>query len=467
MKYNLLFIIKIFFIFSNIYCKTINEDRQQLLFVYEHSRHGNRAPNDKKNRLYNNVTKLDIYNVFWDKPGVLTEFGKLQHFFIGLKNKYKYNNFINFSKYNKNEILLRSTGIKRSTESLYYQALGMYYSENPENENSYIDFNDEIYNYSMPPNINIWKNQKEFDKLNSEIKKFLKNKKINGLNLTSFNSQEKKMFNIKTIKSKFNFVTQRCKNHEKYIKEQRIKYKEIIKNNLFLDNNWEQLKNYLKLENESSLYKRGIAKCLCDQFISDYLNGRKELNNFNKETGINLDNYFQKCQNVYFFYMYNIYCFSKSCILSVSRLMNEIMTYFDSAIEASEKKRKNNIKMLIDVGHDVTVNNFHILMNKAFNVNYTFCNFACNIYFELYKINKGRKYVIYYYDNDQLILNIEYHQFKNTIINLLWSENEIDNFCNGKKENIFKIHKEQDLITNKEIKNRNKKKSPNQKESDL
>jgi len=291
-----------------------NKEEEQLLFVYEHCRHGARAPNDKKNGLYNDKTKTDSYNIYWDKPGILTEYGKLQHFFIGLRNKYKYNNLINFSTYNKNEILLRTTGVKRCTESLYYQLLGMYYNENLNNNYS-IEFNDEIYKYSMPPNIKNWKNDKIFFKINNTIKNFLKNKKIEGVNLTSFNSESKKAFNIKTIKNNFVFVTQKCKNHEKYVKEQRNKYKEIIKKN-FIDNNYSnKLKKSMSFINDSYLYKRGIAKSLADHFISDYLIGRKELNEFSKKTGINLLDYYKKCQDVYFYFMYNIYCFSKSCVL--------------------------------------------------------------------------------------------------------------------------------------------------------
>ena len=218
----------------------------------------------------------------------------------------------------------------------------------------------------------------------------------------------------------------------------------------------------MNFSDNTYFYKRGISKSLADQFISDYLNGRKELINFNKETGIELDDYFEKCKNVIFFYIYNIYCFSKSCILNASKFMEDIINYFDNTIDYDKNKRKNKnkeIKMIIDLGHDVTVNSIHVFMNKAFNVNFTYCNFACNIYFELYKIknNNNSKYIVKYYDNDLLILNIDYDKFKNKIKEMIWNDNEIDDFCNGKKENIFKIHEEQDIISNKIDKQSNNK----------
>ena len=137
--------IEIFFIFIfsiNLCLGEIeNKNKTQLLFVYEHCRHGNRAPNNKKNGLYNNLTKKDIYNIYWENLSILTDSGKLQHFFLGLRNKYIYKDFLNFSKYNKNEILLRTTGIKRSIESLYYQLLGMFYKEDSINQKSEVEFN--------------------------------------------------------------------------------------------------------------------------------------------------------------------------------------------------------------------------------------------------------------------------------------------------------------------------------------
>ena len=458
-----------FFISEN-QSKKIAEDEEQLLFVYEHCRHGNRAPNDKKNGLYNKENKTDAYNVSWENPGVLTESGKLQHFFLGLRNKYKYSKFINIAKYNKSEIIFRSSGAKRCTESLYYQILGMYFKEpSQKSKDKYsIKFDQDIYNYSMPPNFNNWKNKKEFSQLNNKIKNFLKNKKIDGLNLTSFNTESKKKYNIKFIKNDFMFVSQRCKNHERYIKKQRKKYKEIIKSN-FIDNYSQQLKKVVNYSNdfETYFYKRSIAKSYADHFISDYSNGRKELNIFSKKTGIDLEDYFQKCKNVYFFFMYNIYCYSKSCVLNASRFMKEILDYFENAINYNKNKNKTkkikdnkinkNIKMIIDLGHDVTVNSFHVFMNKTFNIDYTYCVFGCNIYFELYKIKKN-KYSVKYYENDLLRLNIDYNEFKKKVSKLIWKDSEIEDFCKGDKENIFNIHKEQYIIkkNNKKV---NQKKS--------
>ena len=382
-----LIIIFSFFIAENN-GKKIVENEEQLLFVYEHCRHGNRAPNDKNNGLYNKENKTDAYNVSWEKPGVLTELGKLQHFFLGLRNKYKYKKFINIEKYNKSEIIFRSSGAKRCTESLYYQILGMYFkepSQKSKDKNS-IKFDQEIYNHSMPPNLNNWKNKKEFSQLNNKIKNFLKNKKIDGLNLTSFNTESKKKYNIKFIKNDFMFVSQRCKNHERYIKKQRKKYKEIIKSN-FIDNYSEQLKKVV--------------------------------------------NYFENAIN-----------YNKNKNKTKKKKVN---------------KSNKNVKMIIDLGHDVTVNSFHVFMNKTFNIDYTYCVFGCNIYFELYKI-KANKYSVKYYENDLLRLNIDYNEFKKKVSKLIWKDSEIDNFCKGDKENIFNIHKEQDIIK-KNSKKLNEKKS--------
>ena len=46
--------------------------------------------------------------------------------------------------------------------------------------------------------------------------------------------------------------------------------------------------------------------------------------------------------------------------------MKDIIKYFDNAINYIKGKRKNKnkeVKMVIDLGHDVTVNSIHIFMN--------------------------------------------------------------------------------------------------------
>ena len=66
--------------------------------------------------------------------------------------------------------------------------------------------------------------------------------------------------------------------------------------------------------------------------------------------------------------------------------MEDLIGYIENKIN-----NKTTLKMVIDLGHDVTVEPMQVFMHKAFDIEYTVCNFACNLFFELYKKNKIRK----------------------------------------------------------------------------
>ena len=115
--------------------------------------------------------------------------------------------------------------------------------------------------------------------------------------------------------------------------------------------------------------------------------------------------------------------------------MEDLLEYMENKIN----NKSNELKMVIDLGHDVTVSPMQIFMNKAFDVEYTVCSFACNIYFELHKKkikeNKEKYYVRYYVDDD-LRLNTIYEEFKRNVLKNVWSQRDKEEFCRG---NIIKI----------------------------
>ena len=118
-----------------------------------------------------------------------------------------------------------------------------------------------------------------------------------------------------------------------------------------------------------------------------------------------------------------------------SKLMEDLLVYMDNKIN----NQTNELKMVIDFGHDVTVAPMQLFMYKAFDVDYTVCSFACNIYFELHKkINRDKKenYYVRYYVDDDLRLNIIYDDFKRNVLNNIWSQKDKDEFCRG---NIIKV----------------------------
>ena len=130
-----------------------------------------------------------------------------------------------------------------------------------------------------------------------------------------------------------------------------------------------------------------------------------------------------------------------------------------------DEKIKQNLhtpKMIIDVGQDNTVSPIQVMMRVAFGVKYNNCTFGSNLFFELYKNKKTGKYNIKYLDNDELIISLDYDEFKNKISSLIWSDENIKDFCTGSTSKILDIRKEQD-VKKKEKNNKNNKKNDDNK----
>jgi hypothetical protein len=162
--------------------------------------------------------------------------------------------------------------------------------------------------------------------------------------------------------------------------------------------------------------------------MANYYDG-KNLKKFFESTGIDKEEYFDICFNIYKWWLVHIYCDEELCVMESSKMMEDLIKYLDNKIN----NINDNLKMVIDLGHDVTVTPMQIFMHEAFNVDYTVCDFSCNIYFELHKeeFNGKHKYYIEYYVDEQLRLKINYDSFKKNVISTIWSEKEKDKFCRG------------------------------------
>ena len=104
-------------------------------------------------------TFYDEFNIHWDGDGELTFKGKLQHYILGIRNRYKYPNLLNYTKYNPKELLIHTTESPRVKESAYNQIIGMY---NPlfkkSNNNSLLITKMSVSKqFFYPPNKNVWK----------------------------------------------------------------------------------------------------------------------------------------------------------------------------------------------------------------------------------------------------------------------------------------------------------------------
>ena len=97
---------------------------RELIFVYEHVRHGARGPSSSYDSIF--YDGRDEYNVNWTYDGELSAIGKRQHYFLGVRNRIKYQGLINFDHYNPMEILIHATDYNRTHQSINSELLGMF-----------------------------------------------------------------------------------------------------------------------------------------------------------------------------------------------------------------------------------------------------------------------------------------------------------------------------------------------------
>lgn len=437
-----------FFLFTIIHIYHINTEP---IFVYEHVRHGARGPSSEYRSLFNNKTFYDEYSIHWDGDGELTLKGKMQHYILGIRNRYKYPNLFNYSNYiyNPEEILIHTTDSRRVKESAYNQLLGMFNPviKNIDNNTTLITKISEDKKFYYPPNKEVWKykTKKKYYQIINEAElsiKLIEEKNANSksfltegiFNLSEINEEKGTNLTFNSYEKNRTFFKRTCLNHEKYINYyQRKNYQKVVKG-MIEKKYGSKLQNFFEYQKKEWLYSIHRSFSIIDHFISNYEEG-KNLNYFLNSTNINKDEFYKVCKKVYDYWLFHIFCDKKSCVMESSNLMEDLITYMDKKIKDENYK----IKMVLDFGHDVTVGPMQLFMYQAFNVDYTVCSFSCNIFFELtkkeYKDNKSKFYVKYLVDDD-LRLNIPYNEFKKKVLENIWTTKQKDEFCRG---NIIKV----------------------------
>ena len=149
---------------------TKEDDNLELIFVYQHIRHGGRGPSSSYNSLFKNG--IDEFRVSWEGEGdgELTLVGRRQHYDIGVRNRHKYGKgknglgLIDFSTYNSEEVLFHVTDYNRTHQSINSELIGMY------QPGALKTLTQIQLNESYPPNNKVWLNkQMKNDSLYSDI----------------------------------------------------------------------------------------------------------------------------------------------------------------------------------------------------------------------------------------------------------------------------------------------------------
>ena len=452
-----------FCLIQMIYSENPDRNEYDLIFVYQHIRHGARGPSASYNSLF--IDGVDEFRVSWEGEGdgELTLVGKREHYDIGVRNRHKYGHgkngygLIDFSTYDPEEVLFHVTDYNRTHQSLNSELIGMYQPgllktlTNKQKEGSF------------PPNGDIWFNESQYEEDNytlySDIIKEideLGNKTIID-NIPIFNVHpfgQNRTFNLESNCHNLNFLRQESiKTKREYLYGYFLKYAE-------------ELKEFFNFENTSFVTDIRMMNSITDHYISDYKNF-KDLSIFHEMTGINLDEFMKESGEFYHKWMYNYYCTNETCQMESARLMEDLLGYMKRRIDTPDfKKSYKAPKMVIDCGHDTTVAPMQFFMKYAFrnrpdyNITTQYCGFACNIYFELYKkkIEKP-EYYVYYYIDDELKHIFEYEEFVETIKKALVTQDYIVEYCitdEEKEERERKKREEEEERKRKEEEERKK-----------
>ena len=402
----------------------------ELIFVYQHIRHGARGPSASYNSLF--VNGVDEFRVSWvgEGDGELTLVGKREHYDIGVRNRHKYGHgpnglgLIDFSTYDPEEVLFHVTDYNRTHQSLNSELMGMY------QPGLLKTLTEKEKDGSYPPNQEVWLNKsKENDTLYQEILK-----EIESLgNKTIVDNIP--VFNVHTFGPNRTFnLENNCKNLEN-MRMASIENKTELLYGYFLKYK-EQLRVFFDFDDDSFVTNIRMMNSITDHYISDYKN-YKDLSVFRDETGIDLDEFMEKSGKFYHDWMYNYYCTNTTCSMESSRLMEDLLGYMERRIAIKDNTKSYKApKMVIDCGHDTTVAPMQMFMYETwedkpeYGINTQYCGFACNIYFELYKTKDDiPKYYVFYYIDDDLKHVFEYNEFYDTVKKHIYTQEEIVEYC--------------------------------------
>ena len=391
----------IFFIFLIYLTKSSDSD---IVFVYEHARHGARSP-----LFYDGNTKyLDAFGTQWEGAATLTNVGKREHYVLGIHNRLKYASLINFTKYDYQEIKVFSTNSGRTVQSIQAELLAMY------SPGTLPKLTKEQIAAAYPPFQNL-----SSDVLN-EISELNDSTIIKDINVFPIQFSDPKKVQLNEP-ANCPYMKQYQADLDKKARSGIIK--DFVKN--FSAKYGEKLKQVLKRTDEDINSFDYIQIILAEEVISNYYDGNKLEDFFNK-TGFKADEFIEDNRISKNIYIYHLNMDEHSGIMAASPSMKDIINYMDNIIQ----NKSQAPKMVIQGGHDNTISYFQFFMQYVFNISIQYVPFASNIYFELHK-NKSEsdKYYIEYILDGVTKLIMDYPEFKTKVLKAVWSDEDINKFC--------------------------------------
>ena len=414
--------IQIFFL---LFISSLAEEK--LVFLFTLFRHGARSPT----KFYDKSLHLDYLFEKWDNPGELTPTGRRMHYALGLRNREIYINKKHFlsEKFDPHEILIYSTNVNRTLESVASQLQGLYPFDTG------AEITKEQKSNSLPP-LNISSKVKsELDKMNNDALPF-----------------KMSLVPIRMIKIDNGMITL------KYKKGCNKRYSEIVEKNT---KNSVELKNFIKkfkedygqtlnnMYGKEMNYDLNFINLFCDAFIAGITEAKKmEKINENK---IDKEKLLNECFELNIMNYKNLITGDKekaNAILDVSKLLPEFIYYMKKRIDADINKEDigkkledfSRPKMLMISAHDSNIAMLEIFFIKVFLNNddskFKFPKFATQLTLEVVtenntdfsKKNYGN-YNINCYFNDDLLFSRKVDEFINLVESNIYDDDKLNEFC--------------------------------------
>jgi len=396
---------KIFWIiFISFLIYFTQSSNSNIVFVYEHVRHGARSP------LFfdGNKEYIDNFGTKWEGASTLTNVGKREHYILGIHNRLKYSSLLNFSKYDYQEIKAHSTNSGRTVQSLQAQLQAMYLPGTLD------PLTKEQLSIAYPPFKNL-----SLEVLN-EINKLNDSTIIKDINVFPIQFSDPKKLRLNEPEN--------CPYMKQYQEDLENKTRSGIIIHFVKDFNEKygvKIKEVLNKTDKDLNDFDFIEIILADELLCNYYNGNN-INDFFNKTGFNKDEFIEDSRISKNIYLYQMNIDEKTGIMAASPSMNEIINYMDNIIQ----KKSQTPKMIIHGGHDTTINYFQYFMQYVFKIPIQYIPFSSNIYFELHKNeSKSDNYYVEYILDGNTLLTLDYPDFKAKVLEAVWSEKEINNFC--------------------------------------
>ena len=224
--------------------------------------------------------------------------------------------------------------------------------------------------------------------------------------------------------------------------------------NQFNEKYAKNLNKYYDKNPDNFTYDFDWIGLFCDTVISDYSDGRK-MENFFERTTIDKDELINDCQHViYTNFKEDFFGDEKNevILLGISNKMKEVLHYMQLKIDEDMYNNEWTIqnvvdyskpKMVIYSGHDSTLTAEELFMIKYFNKkdeDFFYPTYTTQLAFEVTRDEEKPDYLDYssyqvtFYVNDDEFVVTTFQEFKDIIEKTVWSEEQISEFCEDKIE---------------------------------